>query len=438
MWHARRIGCREGEAFSIERHLQPNLRQALARIQKQLRPSFSILSELDGQFRISGIVGTIDIGARTLVEVSPKTHPSDDWIRAVLDLLVGSDRVEVAHERRGGFSQNRRSLLEVVAGLYAGRLERAIYRDGPILLMSRRHSRSAVLKGKLEATAWTESILQQPHRFPISFNELSVDNHFSRALAYVSHVLSALSQSSVTRRRLESAARALRPGSPTHFADFDPTVIRQLPSQWAAYNPAWSIATAILANKSLLGSKGPQHGLSIVVEAWPLLETLLERSVVAAAMLGKAQGAISLEVSRRLALPILTNPSGEGASSRTVEPDARLILNGQTHASFEAKYKTRNQGSSWPDREDIYQALVAAAASGSPVAVLVYPQSFPPMRWRVEGMQQRPAQLVAMGLDLFNYQQGVGDAVRGRLILDTLDGTNSHGAVAPSILDFAG
>lgn len=69
----KRINCNEGEAFGVERSLAPRLRAACARLQAQLQPSFSILTEFKGVFTINGVVGTFELGANVVVEVSPKT-----------------------------------------------------------------------------------------------------------------------------------------------------------------------------------------------------------------------------------------------------------------------------------------------------------------------------------------------------------------------------
>jgi 5-methylcytosine-specific restriction endonuclease McrBC regulatory subunit McrC len=348
-----RINIFEGEAFSLDRALTSRLRIACTRLQNQLKASFSILTEGNGLFKINGLVGTIDIGANTLVEISPKTQPEDDWIHSVLDLLIGSDRVDAAGQRAAGLSPNRRSLLEVLASIYAARLERAIRRDGPILLMRRQCSTGTLLKGKLDVTKWTKSALWQPHRFPIAFNALSVDHDFSRALAKAAQLLASLSRSNTTRGRLRSSARALRPGYPEFVLALDQATLRPLPSQWGIYRPAWSIAVAILSQRSLLRRRGQHQGVSIVIEAWPLLERLLERSLNAAARIGRNAGRRSLEAPTRRQFRILTNPTGSATGIKLVEPDGRLTEAERTIATFEAKYKVCTLAANCPDRRSL-------------------------------------------------------------------------------------
>jgi hypothetical protein len=415
----KRIKRDEGEEFGLERDLVHHLRSTCVRLQSQLQPSFPILTEANGLFRINGIVGTFELGANVLVEVSPKTQPNDDWIHAVLDLLIGSDRIDIAGERAAGLSPNRRNLFEILASIYLARLERAIRRDGPILLMTRQHDTKPLLKGKLQITDWIVTAPWKPHKFPISYNALSVDHVFSQALAQVAQLFAGASHSAHTKGRLRSAARAVRPGCAEVFPGLANRAFPPLPSQWSVYQPAWSIAVAVLSQRFLLRSRGPYQGVSIVIEAWPLLERLLDRSLSAAVKIAALKGK-NLQAPLRKKFPILTDPTGSATLGKVVEPDGRIVDTSGTVATFETKYKRRNPERNWPDREDVYQALVAAAACNSPLAVLVYPESFETARWHVVGMNDRPKHLVAIGLGLFSYRMGVGEQERGQRILELL------------------
>jgi 5-methylcytosine-specific restriction enzyme subunit McrC len=416
-----RIACIEGEPFSLDVPLRPLLRSAAARLSRQLRPRFKPLAEDQGEFTIHGLIGSISLGPGATIDITPKTQPGEDWLRAVLQLLAGSDRIDIAEERLSGLSPSRRDLLELLAAIYAARLERALRRDGPILTMESMKTVLPRLKGKLNVSAWSRRAVWAPHRFPLSYNSLTSENDFSRALAYAARLLYEASRSSDTRFRLASCARALQSG----FSDAPPprtTTMRQLPSQWAVYRPAWSIAKALLLRKSLLGTTGHQTGLSIVIEAWPLLERLLQRSLIAGARLGSTLGR-DLSAPSRSERPLLTNPIGSANRTHHVVPDGRLIEGNRTVATFEAKYKRRE--ADWPKREDVYQALCTAAAFHSPLAVLVYPEAFPSAFWKVQGMGNCPGKLAAVGLDVFSYRAGTGDDTRGRLCLDLLAGAES-------------
>jgi hypothetical protein len=385
----------------------------------ELRPRFRLLSENAGQFTISGVIGTVSLGPGKVLQVTPKTSPNEDWIAAVLDLLIGSDRIDAAGERTAGLSPNRRSLLEVLAAIYAARLKRAIRRDGPLLLIERTEADLPHLKGRLQATPWIRHAAWRPHRLPVSFDRLTPNNDFSRALSAVALILADVTQSVQTRNALLEAARTLRPGFPQWAPVTLGVATRRLPPQWSVYQPAWSIAAAILARRSLLRRRGVYQGVSIVIEAWPLLERLLERALSKAVQIARLAGR-DLSVSPKQSKTLLTPLVGLGAQEHCVIPDGRLLDGRATVATFEAKYKAPDGAQ--PDRADIYQALCAAATHESPLAVLIYPESFPPAWWRVEGFAGRPSHFAAVGLGLFSYRHGTGDFERGETILKLLNG----------------
>jgi hypothetical protein len=212
----------------------------------------------------------------------------------------------------------------------------------------------------------------------------------------------------------------LRPGSP-EFAAIDPTVVaRPLPSQWSVYRPAWSIAVAILSNSSLLRSTGQHRGVEVAIEAWPLLEHLLERGLRAAQQQMYEAGR-TIDVVPKGHQPLLQNPS-HGASPRFVEPDGQLAEAGHTIATFEAKYSPGPLPGRWPPRSHLFQALSTASACDSPLAVLVYPRSFEPRWYDVAGFSGRPTHLAAIGLGLFSYRRGTGDVSAGQALSQLLVG----------------
>ena len=274
-------------------------------------------------------------------------------------------------------------------------------------------------------TEWARHAYWQPHALPVNFSTLAVDNEFSQALTYVAQILADISHAEKTRERLRRAVRGLRPGCSESQIDLDQPRLRQLPQQWAAYEPAWSLAISILSRKSLLGSRGKHHGYSFVIEAWPLLESLLQRAITSAALVGHRHNR-KLAAAPKSHFKILSPHHDDDGESKSVEPDGRLVEDHRTVATFEAKYKKRHSAN-WPAREDIYQALVAAAAAQSPLSVLVYPEAFDPVRWKVSGLQGWPVTLVAVGLGLFGYKRGAGDQVRGELLFDIISKVDAPG-----------
>jgi hypothetical protein len=415
----RTIEVDEGIAFTIDGELRLPLRDACRRIQQQLGTSFTVLEEAAGAFTIRGVVGTIAVRAGVVLDVAPKVSADDNWIAAVLDLLLPPDPIDVAGDRRAGLAAYR-NLLDVLAGIYADRLGRALRRDGPILVMERNQATLPVLKGKLRATDWARRAAWEPHRFPVAFQELTADNDYSRALSRVAALLAQGTTNPRIRGTLFDSARGLRPGAPevphvgAHLA------LRRLPAQWAAYEPAWDIAVSVLSRRSLLGSVGARHGVSIAIEAWPLLERLLERALSAAVRAAR-DSARMLTAPTKTGTALLRPAPGHAVPGRRVIPDGRLAEHGHHVATLEAKYARFNVADG-PPREHVFQALSTAAACDSPLAVLVYPERFEPAWWEVQGFHGKPAYLAVIGLGLFSYRRGVGDVSRGQRLLNLLDG----------------
>jgi len=408
----RRYSVVEGENVGLEPDVLARLRPALFRLQSGLKMGLPVLEEDAAGLRIRNLIGAIDLGNGVIVDVEPKTRPGDDWVRSVLSLLIGDDPVDAAGDRSGGQASARPDLIEAIAAIYVARLERALRRDGPLLTMRRTAQSGPHLKGKLDANRWLSAVFADPSRFPVSYDLLTPDNEFTAAMAHVCLLLRTSSRRAATRARLSQVAALLRPGLPALSVPMPGIEHRRLPPQWSVYNPAWSVTCAVLARRSLLGPNGRQVGVSVAIEAWPLLERLLERSLRAAALETGTH-----EVPSKAFKPILHRTLATGRMVHDLEPDGLLVENGKVVAAFEAKYRDFNPAAG-PLREEIYQALAAARAVSASISILVYPNKFDTVAWRVAGTGS-PARVYAVGLNLFGYAEG-GEVERARDFLKCL------------------
>lgn len=413
----RHINCVEGETVALDTADQDALRLAARRLRRDLKLRLPAIVEDERGLRVTNLIGAVDLSASTTLHIRPKTRPGDDWIKSVLSLLVGSDPVDAGGERAAGLSAARPDLFESLAALYVARLERALHRDGPILVMQRERRISETLSGKIDVTAWSRRFLTNPTHFPIEVNRLTADNDYARALAFVTDQFAKNTRNMVIKARLSRAAGLLRPGFTAPPIAPAGAELRRLPPQWAVYGPAWGIACAVLARRSLLGAQGTHAGISIAIEPWPLLERLLVRALDSAATLAREAGRTLIATGHR-SLKILESEGG-AAHAHHSEPDGMLFENGAAIATFEAKYRDYDPKVG-PLRSEIYQALAAARAAGSPVAVLVYPGSFETARWSVERPGLAPERLYAVGIEMFSYEPG-GEIRRGEALLALAD-----------------
>lgn len=383
---------------------------AVDALKKELAPRLSQLSMGEGSATLRNLVGTFRLASGDVVEVSPKTHATENWSEAVVQLLEPSTRISVTGSRRSRSSPRTHDLTAALALEFARRLESALRQSGPIEVYERRHLSNRRLNGHLNISKWVRGAILDPSLFPVSRDELSSANDFTRGLSAVAGQLSHSAVSADLSSRLRRLQSAVMPGhaSPTHVS---PEIARgSLPAQWSKYRPAWDLAAALLRNQSVVGDPGRSVGLEVAIEPWPLLETLLGRALTT---LSETQ---SLSIVPKSTHPLLFDAKGKPATS--VIPDGALQqADGRVVATFECKYTVPRRT---PKENHAHQALATAAALGSPLAILVYPNDDPPNPYSVAGFHGYPATLVTVGLSLFEYKKGSGDRERASLVSSIL------------------
>ncbi len=416
-----RIRVREGQSVKVDAETARAIRRRLTALRAELRPRIDFVAGSEVEPAVQNLVGSVQISPNLVLEVEPKTEPGQDWTAAVLDLLVNEKAAFEAYSTAA--EKTRRNVLpDAFARLYADQLGAAIRRDGPLAVMVRVDNRRSRLSGRLNVSRWVSSSLTQPHVFPQHETVLTVDNPFTSAMAWVAEALAVRCSDARVASRLRSLASRLRPGLAQH-AGVDPGVaLREMPPQWRAYVPAWVTVRAVLARISPIHRSGFLEGLNLALEPWPLLETLLHRSLHAAARQARYEG-LHLVGYGHTWHPLLVPrdrdrpnaPLGRLHRKRAVEPDGSVRADGELLATFEAKYAVP----SGPEdiRSHVFQAMTTAAALASPLCVLVYPEASERVVWDAQGFGGKPKHVVAVGLDMFGYRRGKGDAQRGALLL---------------------
>lgn len=403
-----RISAREYEPLVVDAATAADIRDAVVRVERNLRPRIPLLSETSEGLVIGNLVGGIRLRSGNTLEVLPKIHAESEWTSAVLDLLQPDSRIELQGIRDASFSPNRPRLQEAIAIEFANRLEQALNREGPIqILQDQRDTRRSPM-GRLDVVEWLRRVPLNPTIFPVSYSAFSTRNQFTEAIAYTARILALGAQHGRVSSKLSRLADLVLPGeaTPSHVP---PAVMYQpLPQQWRQYERVWSLVLAVLRNQTLLNSLGRLHGLEVAVEPWPLLETLLSRVIGATAQL-LSTSTIRFDSVPKRRFPLLLQIAAGQPATRTkqqVEPDGVLTRNGSPFATYEAKYSPF-LGS--PKEEHVYQALTAAAALGAKVSILVYPEQFEPISYRVRGFSGGPDVLIAVGLGLYSYRKHRND-----------------------------
>lgn len=413
---SRRLSVREGQPFTLTGERPDLLRSAFAQAMARLRLRVGGLTDLGGsKFRIDNLIGTFVVGA-TEIDIAPKCESGDDWIRSVLSLMEDG-RILPAGERAGDAGA-RATLLDAMAQTYADRLASVVATEGPITLVARREVSGSFLTGRLNVAKWGASASWQPHVFPSEVQELTRQNDFNATLAYVALMLSGATRDVRLRTRLVDLAAQISSGAgavsslPAGIED------RELPSQWASYSPAWTIAKMVLRQRLPLSERRMVEGMSLAIEPWPLLETLLDRSLKRAVSLHRDERP-GLRAFKQREVRFL-DPIGVGHSPAILKPDSIIAEGDRILANFEAKYRDFAV-TGRPLPEECYQAITAARAVCSPVAILVYPGRVTPRSWKVLQSGPHPARLAVVGLDMFSYRRGSGDNQRANLLMSLLE-----------------
>lgn len=397
-----RLTFREFEPARLDRGERNELLAAMPALNEQLAPRMRQYRVDGDSVTLSNLVGSFTLPGGGIAEVAPKIR-TDDWTTAVIHLLSSKTRLAVAGSQRSRSSQRRDDLSAALALEYARRLERALRREGPLQVYERKHDTTRRWSGRLDVTRWMRTVALDPARFPMSRDELSVSNDFTRGLSVIAGLLSRSAAGGELASRLRRLQADVVPGQPIPSFVNPSVARRRLPAQWAAYVPAWDIAAPLLRNRSVVGDAGHATGLEVAVEPWPLLETLLERALRVV-----AERTTGLFLEPKKTHPLLLT-SNTGGIAQSVEPDGVLRWSdGRVAAAFEAKYS----GAETPKRDHVFQALTTAAALDSPLSLLVYPGKFVESTFEVVGFHGRPVRLVALGMDMFGYRSGSGDIER--------------------------
>ncbi|MDP3949184.1 hypothetical protein [Microbacterium sp.] len=410
------------------------IRVRLGELSAELKPTRSFLAP-GSDLIIRNLVGTVQVNRDLVLDVAPNVAADVNWTGALVDLLSPPTKVSFGGDNRESERHSVRRLPDAFAELYLRQLDRAVRKEGPLALIQAHSASPPLLAGRLDVTRWVRERTLKPARFPQHRSVLTVDNPFTALLAAVAELLATSTSSPRIGSALRAVAGRLRPGLAPHVALDPSAALRDLPPQWRTYGPAWATARSVVRRVAPLRRHGRLEGLGVALEPWPLLETMLERSLAALSDVAARQRQFGLVGFGHTGIYPLREPVGatapgtEGFHIRGgVDPDGVLRRGSDVVATFEAKYTT-------PSKERIrthaFQALTTAAALRAPMVVLVYPTDFEAVSWDLVGFTTHPQTLVAVGLDMYHYRTGGGDALRAERIYRAVQAAlpNSEGAV---------
>lgn len=411
------IRAREGVPVRVPANVYEQLALEGERVAAELALNFGGVTRLPNALRFDNMIGTIATPAAT-VEISPKTNPGQDWLQSVLDLLDGRP-VSITENTPASDSAHQSTFVELIARIYTSRLGQALSAEGAITTIETEFTRSNMLNGRLRVEDWVKRAAYDGHRFPVDRQVLTTNNVYSAALSYVGQLLSHHIRDGSTRRLLSDSIVELSGGREVLVPPIN-AIGLELPDQWGSYQPAWVIAQMVLQQKSRFGERPHAHGMSLAIEPWILLERLLERTLtVLARQLGEDGRSYT---SRQQHQTVFLTGSMRDDARRFLKPDCVLLCDGVPVVNFEAKYRDYEQTGA-PLRTESYQAITAGRALGTPLSILVYPNSCATEQFIVNKLGHPPEELAIVGLDLFGYRRGQGELPRAERIRRLLKNT---------------
>lgn len=405
------------------------IRARLGELAAELKPTRTFLAP-GSDLIVRNLVGTVQVNRDLVLDVAPNVAAEVNWTGALVDLLSPPTRVTFGGDNRESDPHPVRVLPDAFAELYLRQLDRAVRREGPLSLILSHYTSTPSLAGRLDVTRWVSQRTLKPANFPQHRSILTVDNPYTALLAAVAELLASSTSNPRIASALRGTAGRLRPGLAPHVALDPSAALRELPPQWRSYGPAWATARSVVRRVAPLRRHGHLEGLGVALEPWPLLETLLQRSLVALGDVAAQHGQHGLSGHGHTGSYPLRTPAGVAAPGTAgfhvkggVDPDGLVKRGDDVVATFEAKYTT-------PTTERIrthgFQALTTAAAIRAPIAVLVYPTDFEAVSWNLTGFTTHPGRLVAVGLDMYSFRRGSGEELRAERIYRAIEAALPH------------
>jgi len=199
--------------------------------------------------------------------------------------------------------------------------------------------------------------------------------------------------------------------------------------QWAIYQPAWSVAVAVIwRNDALLRTTRRLSGLGSRGRSLAGCSKRVLTSLASSRLRSSAASRCDCPADRQAAR--LLTPLSADARAKNAEPDGRMSDGTNTLATFEAKYSPR-------------RSMIGLNEAMSSKRCLPQPPRAPPGRSGVSGNHSarsggglrafRASITLSWRLDGFvRLSDGVGDVERGKLIVDILAGPRTLAGVLRS------
>ena len=313
--------------------------------------------------QVVGILAT----RRTTLEILPKIDGEDGAVRvALVRMLAVACELPVADGELAALDTQRHDLLELLIGLFAGRLLAAVRRGLPHRYMAYEEDLK-LLRGRLDITRQMTHLAIRPDRLACRFDELSPDTPLNRVLKAAVSRLAHLTRSPANARQLAELAARFEPVRGTSDPLREPV---RLDRTNTAFHDLHLLARLFLAGEWQSTTGGRAAGFALLFPMNVLFEGFIGRSLHRA-LASCPTVTVRLQDRRHYALT--------GADRRTrlfnLRPDAVIETSLDRPIVLDTKWKhlASDEKTMGVAESDVYQMLAYARAYDAVRLVLVYP-----------------------------------------------------------------
>ena len=358
------------------------------------------------------VVGILAIPRRTL-EILPKIDGDDgDVRRALIHMLAVARGLRVADGELADLHTQRHDLLEILIGLFAGRLLAAVRRGLPRRYVEYEDD-LRLLRGRLDVTRQVTHLAFRPDLLACRFDELSEDTPLNRVLKAAVTRLARIARSASNARRLADLAARFGSVGATAAPLREPV---RLDRTNTAFHDLYRLARLFLEGDWQSTTGGGSAGFTLLFPMNDLFEEFIGQRLKNAL---SSEYEVRLQDSKHSALR-----DACGKPIFELKPDVVMERRiGGKPIVLDTKWKHLTPRAPRCERtwgvtpSDVYQMLAYAQAYDAERTVLLYPwheklRPEPPginRAWTVPGTGRR---LDVAAVDVRCRSRGVADALR--------------------------
>ena len=329
-------------------------------------PRTAVLARTYQGLQAGQVVGILATPWTTL-EILPKIDGEAGAVReALVRMLAVAWELPVADGELAALDTQRHDLLELLIGLFAGRLLAAVRRGLPHRYMAYEEDLK-LLRGRLDITRQMTHLAVRPERLACRFDELSPDTPLNRVLKAAVSRLAGFTRSPANARKLAELAARLE-----HVRDSSDPLREavRLDRTNTAYHDLHVLARLFLSGEWQSTTGGRAAGFALLFPMNVLFERFIGKSL-RRTLASAGTATVRLQDRRYHAVV-----DEDGRTGRfNLQPDAVIETPPERPIVLDTKWKRleSEKRTLGVEESDVYQMLAYARAYGAVRIVLLYP-----------------------------------------------------------------